>query len=94
MEELVRFARTRGFSARGYSGSWDDLPPPGRPPVLAHLARGHYVVVHDATPERIVYFDPERGAVLNAARSAFESEWSGYFMSVSTLSEDELRRQD
>jgi apolipoprotein N-acyltransferase len=91
LAELARIARERGFAAQGFEGAFTDLPAPGRPPVLAHLRRGHYVVVLEAVPGWVTYFDPARGETMRAPRGEFMEEWSGYFVVVSTLPESELR---
>jgi hypothetical protein len=88
--ELQQLARTRGLDARGFKGGWDDLPSEGRPPVIAHLSAGHFVVVHQTESDRVLFFDPAKGQLVTMGRNRFEAEWSRKYLGFFTLSEEEL----
>ena len=89
--ELRAFADLRGFDARGFQGALGDLPREGRPPVLAHMRAGHYVVVHSISTASATFFDPALGATVRSTRESFESAWSGLYLEVRTRQESALR---
>ncbi len=45
-------------------------------PSIAHLSKGHFVVLDDLNGNEVTYFDPEVGKVTQSL-SAFEEQWSG-----------------
>ena len=82
--ELAEFAAIRGFAAAGYDASLGDLPSPGDPPVIAHLARGHFVVLHSIAGEHATLFDPAYGRTFSIGLDEFAKEWSGKILRVQT----------
>ena len=82
LSELSAFAEMRGFTASGYMASVDDLPKPGKAPVIAHLTRGHYVVVHFVSDEYATIFDPAYGRTFSVPLREFIDEWSGKILEV------------
>ena len=89
--ELKNAAGIRGFSARGFAGTWADLPRRGMPPVIAHWSRGHFVTVHEAGARHVIVFDPDVGGLVQMSREQFEAEWSGRFLQLRTKDEQDLR---
>lgn len=45
-------------------------------PAIAHLKKGHFVVLEDFANERVSYFDPEQGKMTHSLND-FENQWSG-----------------
>lgn len=83
--DMSNFIGSRGFVARSFFGQLTDLPKPGDIPAIAHLERGHYLVIHAVTRSRVVFFDPSYGVVRSESPEMFLADWSGRFLKVSTL---------
>lgn len=84
-DDLARFVKMRGFRAEGVESSSDQLPSLGQTPVLAHLSRGHFVVVHSRTDRWVTLFDPAFGDILRVPEARFSKEWSGRILYVYPL---------
>jgi len=84
MSELKHIAESRGFSADGFHGAWNDLPSVGEPPVLMHLTEQHYIVGLGRSGNLFLYFDPALGKLVSTKRSEIEHVWSGNFLRVLT----------
>lgn len=85
MWQLLKFAEKRGFSAIGKKGTAADLPSAGGLPVIAHLTRGHFVVVIQVKQkDAVLLFDPAYGLTLTVPHSEFLEAWSGHYLEVST----------
>lgn len=76
---LVQAATTIGFLAKGVRSSLESLTQVNQP-TIAHVViqdRQHYVVVYEATARRIVYMDPQDGAVHTVSPEEFQRSWTG-----------------
>lgn len=82
LSELKAMAESRGFVATGYSGTLVDLPAPGRPPAIAHMRIGHYVVVLRRESGYVTIFDPATGRHHRVPQARFEHSWSGRYLTV------------
>ena len=82
--EIAEFVESRGFKAAGYLLSERDLPQPGDLPVLAHLSRGHFVVVLARNNGHVSLFDPALGETISVPLTLFLEEWSGRALVVTT----------
>lgn len=82
MLQLAKFARSRGFSARGYMGDVSELPKTGGQPLIAHMKEGHYVVVMFTDSSDVTFMDPAHGRIMKKSRQQFSKEWSGYMLVI------------
>ena len=76
---LAQAARQMGFIAKGVRGTAETLSELA-PPLIAHVVmheRPHYVVVYDVDERRVVFMDPDGGAVRKVSRDDFQKIWSG-----------------
>ena len=71
-------AETLGFHTRGIRASYEHLLK-AELPAIAHWQGFHYIVLYEATPERVVVADPAIG-LRKMSREEFEKGWTGYLL--------------
>ncbi len=82
MLELAKIAKSRGFMATGIWGEVKDLPVLGDNPAIAHYKKGHFVVVLFKDKNKVYYYDPAQGMILNEAVRDFKDKWSGAMLKL------------
>jgi ABC-type bacteriocin/lantibiotic exporter with double-glycine peptidase domain len=82
--DMHNYVATRGFDSVAYHATIVDLPKPGDPPLIAHLNREHFVVVHSANSQHVVLFDPAYGSTFAVKTNEFVDQWSGIIFKLST----------
>jgi subfamily B ATP-binding cassette protein HlyB/CyaB len=78
LHSVAEAAETLGFHTRGIRASYEHLPKVELPAV-AHWEGFHYIVLYEATPERVVVADPAIG-LRKLTREEFEKGWTGYLL--------------
>jgi ABC-type bacteriocin transporter len=76
---LIQAATSVGFVAKGVRASYPALVDLAKP-LIAHVlmsGQQHFVAVYEATPNHVVYMDPQHGAVHRVTPEQFESSWQG-----------------
>ncbi len=71
-------AETLGFHTRGIRASYEHLLK-AELPAIAHWQGFHYIVLYEATPDRVVVADPAIG-LRKLSREEFEKGWTGYLL--------------
>ncbi len=71
-------AERLGFHTRGIRANYESLIKANLP-AIAHWEGFHYIVLYEATPERVVVADPARG-LIKMSREEFEKGWTGYLL--------------
>lgn len=80
--DLLRGAETLGFSAMGVRAHFEHL---GQVPLpaIAHTKNdedlGHYIVIHQIRPNRVIIADPRKG-LETLSRDEFCKRWSGHLL--------------
>ena len=92
---LLEAAERIGFSAKGVQGDYDGLFEAPLP-AIAHTHNadglGHFIVLYNAGPKRVVVADPAHEGVEALSREEFCSRWSGYLLLLTP--EQPLSRPD
>jgi ABC-type bacteriocin/lantibiotic exporter with double-glycine peptidase domain len=89
--EMADALENRGFKTLAVQTTLEGLMTRKRPfACIAHLIRGHFVVIADANDVEVVLYDPPRNVTLPI--NTFESQWSGKCLLVSNsqLEDEEL----
>lgn len=84
LSSLAELARDRGFAAEGFTGDLEALPGTGRPPIIAHLASGHFVTVLSRDAGHVSFFDPGTGDIHEVSEARFLAAWSRRYLSLGT----------
>ncbi len=77
---LAEAARAKGLKATGIRLSYDDLES-AKKPLIAWLQHGHFVVVREVTPERVMLSNGAGGET-TTPRADFERKWRGEVLLV------------
>lgn len=78
LHSVAEAAETLGFDTRGIRASYEHLLKVDLPAV-AHWEGFHYIVLYEATPDRVVVADPAIG-LRKLSREEFEKGWTGYLL--------------
>jgi ATP-binding cassette subfamily B protein len=78
LHSVAEAAETLGFHTRGIRASYEHLLK-AELPAIAHWEGFHYIVLYEATPERVVVADPAIG-LRKLSREEFEKGWTGYLL--------------
>ncbi|HVQ37683.1 MAG TPA: peptidase domain-containing ABC transporter [Pyrinomonadaceae bacterium] len=78
LHSVAEAAETLGFHTRGIRASYEHLLKVDLPAV-AHWEGFHYIVLYEATPDRVVVADPGIG-LRKLSREEFEKGWTGYLL--------------
>ncbi len=78
LHSVAEAAETLGFHTRGIRASYEHLLKVELPAV-AHWEGFHYIVLYEATPDRVVVADPGIG-LRKLSREEFEKGWTGYLL--------------
>lgn len=88
--EMASVAESRGLKTLAVKTTLRGLMARKRPfACIAHLTRGHFVVLADANEIEVILFDPPRKLTLPV--NTFESQWSGKCLLISN---SELENED
>ncbi|MEM1154400.1 MAG: cysteine peptidase family C39 domain-containing protein [Pseudomonadota bacterium] len=80
--QLGTVAELRGFNTKAEKTVWDALPVLGEIPGLAHMRKGHFVVVLMVRGDIVWIMDPEHGSVVEMRKQDFEAAWSSNVLRV------------
>ena len=75
---VAEAAETLGFHSRGIRASYEHLEKV-ETPAIAHWEGFHYIVLYEATPDRVVVADPAMG-LRRLTREEFLKGWTGYLL--------------
>ena len=78
LHSISEGAETLGFHTRGIRAYYEHLPKTELP-AIAHWEGFHFIVLYEATPERVVVADPAIG-LRKLTREEFEKGWTGYLL--------------
>jgi len=75
---VAEAAEALGFHSRGIRASYEH-PEKVETPAIAHWEGFHYIVLYEATPDRVVVADPAIG-LRRLTREEFSKGWTGYLL--------------